>query len=96
MKLNGSKIKNVEMAECECYNFSHIEKTEIDQFSDADIWKFISQHTRLLDRLNPRKMAALSQYVLYLFQADGEDSALRHEKNWKFKFDRKWKVKELL
>lgn len=78
------------MVECDCYDFGYV------QFSDKDIWQFIKAHTRLRDLLSPRKVSALSHFVLYILQADPKKDAhsayLRENKKWKFKFDKKWKV----
>ena len=66
-------------------------------FTNKDIWNFIKMHTRLIDLLNPRKVSAISQFVLYVLLAtaelDPETVKMREDKNWKFKFDKNWKIK---
>ena len=89
--LNHAKKVFEPMVECDAYRFEHV------TFTDKDIWKFIKAHTRLHDLLNPRKVSAISQLVLYILQATADQDPhaieLRENTNWKFKFDKNWKVK---
>lgn len=89
--LNHEKMVFEPMVECDEYRFEHV------TFTDKDIWHFIKAHTRLIDLLNPRKVSAISQLALYVLQVavdkDPHSVELRENTNWKFKFEKNWKVK---
>ena len=58
---------------------------------DMDVVKFVLQHTRLIDWLNPKKLIIASIYALPMLLGDFK---IPESKNWKFfdeEFDKTWK-----
>ena len=54
---------------------------------DEDVYQFIRKHSRLIDRLNPRKMLEMTEWA-YAELSGGVEHAKGTSQNWKF-YDRK-------
>lgn len=60
-----------------------IDYPEVGKITDEDVYQTVKKHSRLVDRLNPRKMLEMSFYAqVILMKVDEPDDV--NNPNWKF------------
>lgn len=71
----------------------YIDYPGVGKITDEDVYQVIRKHSRLVDRLNPRKMLEMSFYAQAILMKVAEPEDAKTNPKWKF-YNKKHKSKK--